>query len=224
MPGQLPVCSLVSPLLDSQLPASLLLLPTSYLLVYLDQRHLGRSHACSHDCDHQNHYSFLVGCQPELLGGPNEDISEGHREWWLSIALPLPRAHAAQNLDLTNNSLVGTIPSSIGALTALATLDLTGNDHIALSVGKALDLKTLGAALGIAAAAVTALVFCILLPTIRRRRRRLMKISAMMVRVALLHACLNSFALWLLSRLFFLCLLMNMQWKIAAWLSPPECR
>ena len=58
-----------------------------------------------------------------------------------SNARPLPRTHAAQNLDLTNNSLSGTIPSSVGALTALTTLDLTGNADIALSVGKSLDLK-----------------------------------------------------------------------------------
>ena len=112
-----------------------------------------------------------------------------------SNARPLPRTHAAQNLDLTNNSLSGTIPSSVGALTALTTLDLTGNADIALSVGKSLDLNRLGMILGIAAAAVTALVFFILLPTIQRRRRRLVKISAMMVGAALILARCNSFAL-----------------------------
>ena len=87
-----------------------------------------------------------------------------------------------QNLDLTNNSLVGTIPSSVGALTALTTMDLTGNADIKLSVGASLNLKKLGMELGIAAAAGTAVVFSIVVPTIRRRRRRLVKISAMMVR------------------------------------------
>ena len=90
---------------------------------------------------------------------------------------------SAQDLDLTNNSLVGTIPSSVGALALLTTLDLSGNAKITLFVGASLDLEKLGMEVGIAFAAITAVVLAILVPTIRRRRRRLVKISAMMVRV-----------------------------------------
>lgn len=95
------------------------------------------------------------------------------------LPAPCPAPRPAQTLDLTNNSLAGTIPSSVGGLTALTTLDLTGNAAIALSVGVQLDVGLLLQQLGIAAAAGTGLVLCIVAPTVRRRRARLDTISTM---------------------------------------------
>ena len=84
-----------------------------------------------------------------------------------------------QNLDLTNNSLTGTIPSSLGGLTKLKTLDLSDNAGVVLSIGKSIDLKKLGLELGGSLGSATAVVLAIVLCTVSRRRRRLQKVAAL---------------------------------------------
>ena len=82
-----------------------------------------------------------------------------------------------QNLDLTSNSLTGTIPSSLGGLTKLNTLDLSNNAAVVLSIGKSVDLKRLGLEVGVALGSATAIVLAIVLCTVSRRRRRLQKVA-----------------------------------------------
>ena len=78
-----------------------------------------------------------------------------------------------QTLDLTNNQLTGTVPSSIGLLANLQTMDLTGNSGLSLSTGTPVNVKRLAIEAGTVIGAAALLALCIVFPTARRRRRRL---------------------------------------------------